>query len=75
MDFATTLAQVRALNINDRIRLVHAILDDIALDACPPLTEAMKQELDRRLADAEANADDEVPWETVRAEVSARARK
>jgi putative addiction module component (TIGR02574 family) len=75
MDFTSTLAQVRALNIDDRIRLIHAILDDIASDVCPPLTEAQKEELDRRLADAEANPDDEVPWETVRAEASARARK
>ena len=75
MDFTTTLAQVRAMNIDDRIRLVHAILDDISFDTCPPLTEAQKQELDRRIADDDANPDDVVAWETVKAEASASARK
>ncbi|QDU22475.1 addiction module protein [Urbifossiella limnaea] len=38
----------------------------------PPLTDAKRQELARRLADADANPGDVVPWEVV--EAAARAR-
>ena len=49
MDFSTTLAAVRSMDLNDRIRLVQAIWDEIAADqAGLDLTEAQKQELDNR---------------------------
>ena len=32
MDFSTTLAAVRSMDLNDRIRLVQAIWDEIAAD-------------------------------------------
>lgn len=35
------------------------------------LPEELKRELDRRIADMEANPDDEVPWEVVEAELKA----
>ena len=39
------------------------------------LTDAQKAELDRRIADYEANPDDVIPWEQVRDEALARLRK
>ena len=39
------------------------------------LPEELKRELDRRLADMEANPDDEVPWEVVEAELLAELAK
>lgn len=39
------------------------------------LTKEMKAELDRRVADMEANPERGVPWELVKAETLKRARK
>jgi putative addiction module component (TIGR02574 family) len=39
------------------------------------LTEAQRQELQRRIEDHEANPDDVVPWEQVKAEALARFRR
>jgi len=73
VDFAEALSAINAMNIDDRIRLVDAIWEGIeAEQPVPELTEAQKRELDRRLADAEASPEDEVPWEEVNAEIKAR---
>ena len=64
------------LSVADRILLAQAIWDSIPADNLPPaLTAAQRQELDRRLADAEANPDDVVPWEQIRDEALARWRR
>ncbi len=64
------------LSIEDRIALAQAIWDSIAAEPHPPLlTEAQRQELQRRLDDHQANPNDVVPWEQVKAEALARFRK
>lgn len=76
MDFSSTLLKIRAMSIDDRIRLVEAIWDDIAADqAQSDLTEAQKRELERRLADDDANPDEVIPWETIKAEARARFQR
>jgi putative addiction module component (TIGR02574 family) len=61
------------LSVEDRIVLATATWDSIAAEPHPPLlTEAQRQELQRRLADHAANPDDVVPWERVKAEAIAR---
>ncbi len=76
MDFASTLSAIRSMSIEDRIRLAEAIWNDIAAEeACPDLTEAQKQELERRLSDDEANPNDVTPWETIKAEARAKAQR
>ena len=73
MDFTGTLNQIVALSIQDRIRLVQAILDSIAAEQVhPDLTDFQKQELDRRIDDSEANPDNVLTWEEVKASVKAR---
>ena len=60
--------------VGERIALVQEILDSVAADQPrPPLSEAKKRELDRRLADLRENPDDGVPW--VEAAALARCRK
>ena len=60
----------------ERIALVQAIWDSIAaMPERPPLSEALRQELDRRLADHLANPQDVVPWEQVEAEALARMKR
>ena len=49
------------------------ILDSVAAEQPrPPLSDAKRQELDRRLADAASNPADGVPWEQVEAAALAR---
>jgi putative addiction module component (TIGR02574 family) len=60
------------LSVAERILLVQQIWDSVAADVeRVPLTEAQRQELERR-ADDDANPDDGVPWEQVKAEALAR---
>ena len=74
MDITTTLNQIVALDIQDRIRLVQGILDSIAAEQVDPdLTEPQKQELDRRIDDYEANPDEVMTWAEVKASIKARA--
>ena len=73
MDFTSTLNQIVALSVQDRIRLVQAILDSIAAEQVhPDLTDFQKQEIDRRIDDSEANHDNVLTWEEVKASVKAR---
>jgi putative addiction module component (TIGR02574 family) len=50
------------LTVAERLALVQEILDSVAADQPPlPLSDAKRQELARRLADA--NPGDVVPWD------------
>lgn len=50
------VAEILALPVEDRVRLVEAIWDSIsAVPDALPLTEWQKEELDRRLDDLEKN--------------------
>lgn len=76
MHLSTTLSGITGMSIDDRIRLVEGIWDSIAAEQDQlPLTEAQKRELERRLADHAANPDEVVPWEEVKAQALARARR
>lgn len=76
MDIAATLAEIKSLSIDERIALVEAIWDSIDAETENlPLTDAQRQELERRLAYHLANPDDVVPWDEVRAQALARARR
>jgi putative addiction module component (TIGR02574 family) len=64
------------LSVAERIALVQAIWDSIAADVeQAPLTEAQRQEVDRRLAAHRASPQAAVPWEQVEAEALARFRR
>jgi putative addiction module component (TIGR02574 family) len=64
MDITATLDQIKTLGLNDRIQLVQAIWDSIADDqAYPELTDDEKQELDRRIAEHDAEPDNVLTWE------------
>jgi len=76
MDFSTTLAAARSLDLEDRIRLVQTIWDEIAADQNRlHLTEAQKRELDNRLRDDDANPNDGIPWAIVREEARLRSQR
>ncbi|MBD2433105.1 MULTISPECIES: addiction module protein [Fischerella] len=73
MDITATLNEITALSVEDRIRLVQAIWDSIAAEqAYPDLTEVQKQELDRRITDYEANPNDVLTWEDIKASIKSQ---
>ena len=72
---ATTLESlgIDRLSVDERLTLVQQIWDSIAADRDHvPLTEAQREELERRADDDDANPGDTVPWEQVKAEAAAR---
>jgi putative addiction module component (TIGR02574 family) len=61
------------LSVEERLALVEDLWDSIAEEsAAASLTDAQRAELDRRLADYASNPDDVVPWEDVKASITAR---
>jgi putative addiction module component (TIGR02574 family) len=67
---------VDRLSPAERVQLVEEILDSLDADRePPPLTDAQRQELDRRLAILEANPAGASAWEEVEARVLARLRR
>jgi putative addiction module component (TIGR02574 family) len=64
------------LNVAERLDLIEDIWDSIAdMPEQLPLTEAQKQELDRRLAAHQANPNEVIPWEEIKAQAEARLRR
>ena len=62
-----SLADVLELSVPERIQLVEDIWDSIAVIPQPvPLTEAQRDELDRRLEDYRQHPEDGAPWEEVK---------
>lgn len=61
------------MTVGERIALVQEILESVAAEQPrPPLSEAKRQELRRRIADQESNPGDETPWDEVYAATLAR---
>jgi putative addiction module component (TIGR02574 family) len=61
------------LDVDDRLALVEEIWASICADDRRfPLSQAQRDELDRRIADDDAFPDDVVPWDEVKASVRAR---
>ena len=73
MEFQAVLDAVRSLPVDDQVRLVDHIKDDLVTRGVDAgLSAEQMQELDRRLADIDANPDDGVSWAEVLAEARAR---
>jgi putative addiction module component (TIGR02574 family) len=70
MDITATLNEIATLSVEDRILLVQAIWDSIAAEQVyPDLTDAQKQELDRRIADYDSNPSNVLTWEEIKASI------
>jgi putative addiction module component (TIGR02574 family) len=64
------------MSIDDRLALVEAIWDSIASSTGrPPMSDALRSELDRRLDDHRIRPDDVVPWEEVKEAAQARMKR
>jgi len=64
---------IERLSVAERLILVEELWDSIA--ASTPITDAQRAELDRRLADHQANPDDVVSWEEVHSSITTRLAK
>ena len=64
---------LQQLPVVERLQAVEDLWDSIAEDSQQPLVLSAEQraELDRRLDDLEANPQDSLPWEKVRARIMA----
>ena len=61
------MSEILELPVDERIRLVELIWDSIAaVPETVPVPDELKAELDRRLAEFEANPEAGNPWEEVR---------
>lgn len=64
------------LPVEDRLTLVQEIWDTIAADSgAVPLTDAQRVELQERIVEDDANPDDLVPWDHVKASMLSRLGK
>lgn len=63
----TTITDYRVLSVAERIELIGDIWDSIVAEGWrPPLSDELKTELDRRVAEDRADPDSAIPWEDVR---------
>ncbi len=61
------LRPILELPVSERLRVLEEIWDSLAADVdAAPLSEEVKQELDLRLAELEADPNSGVPWEEAR---------
>lgn len=71
-----TALGIDRLSEAERLLLVEEILESLDGDRPPPpLTEAQRRELERRLAALEANPEAGSPWKEVEARVLAKLRR
>jgi putative addiction module component (TIGR02574 family) len=67
MSTTLSLAEILQFSVDERIQLVQDIWDSIAaVPEAIQLTDAQRQELDRRLAEYEKDPDEGIPWEEFR---------
>jgi putative addiction module component (TIGR02574 family) len=64
---------IAKLSPAERLDLLEQLWDSLS-DEAVPTTDAQRTELDRRLRDHEANPDDVLPWEAVKASISSRLK-
>ena len=73
MALSIDLTEIKALSVPDRMLVVEQIWDSIAAEQdALPITDAQREELDRRLADEEQSPDEGDPWEQVKSRLQGR---
>ena len=72
MEFQAILDAARALPVDDRVRLVDLIQDELQTQEADP---DLMQELDKRVAEHKAYPESGITWETILAEARARHKK
>jgi putative addiction module component (TIGR02574 family) len=66
MERTAVFQEITSWPVEDRLDLIERVWDDLVDTGWqPPLTDAQRAELDRRLEAAQANPDDVVTWEEI----------
>jgi putative addiction module component (TIGR02574 family) len=68
----STLSELLKLTPAERIQLAQDLWDSIDEHDVPPLTNEQIQELERRLAEHDADPASAIPWEAVRERLRSR---
>jgi len=68
------LQELLKLSPAERLELVHELWDSLAPDDLPPLTQAQRDELDRRLAEHERDPSTAIPYEEVMRSLRSRIK-
>lgn len=70
MSITDRFPEIMELPVPAKIELVKAILDSIAAETeVPEITEGQKRELDRRIAELDANPQNVMTWEEIKERV------
>jgi putative addiction module component (TIGR02574 family) len=73
MSRKVTVKDTLEMSVSDRIKLAQDIWDSITLDpAAIPVSEAERQEIERRLDEYERNPHATIPWDEVKKQVLGR---
>jgi putative addiction module component (TIGR02574 family) len=77
MPITIDMSRLLALPPAERIAIADALYDSVPDDEVPPheLSDELKAELDRRLEEHRANPDDVIPWEEIKRDSLARAKR
>ena len=76
MDYQAVLNEVESWPVDDRVRLVQDVWDQLANQGyVPELTAEIKAELDRRIEELDRNPAAGIPWEAVKARALERLRQ
>jgi putative addiction module component (TIGR02574 family) len=76
MDYQSVLDEIQSWPVGDRVRLVQDVCGGIAdRGEEAALSDEMKTELDRRIAEMDRYPDAGMPWEDVKSQLLARHRK
>lgn len=65
MSLSDVPPEILHLPVAERLELVAKIWDSIASDGLPPLTQAQRDLIDERIAEADSNPQDRIPAEDV----------
>jgi putative addiction module component (TIGR02574 family) len=66
---------IRDLSPEERLRLIEELWDSLNEEpGVVPLTNAQREELDRRLDDLESSGPEGIPWDEVLQQIRSRAR-
>ncbi len=67
--------EIERLGMEDQLALLDQLWESITSAGVSPLTDAQRVELDRRLADHEANPHDVVSWVEVKRSIAERIKQ
>lgn len=65
MSFSDVPPEILNLPVSERLELVAKIWDSIASEGLPPLTQAQRDLIDERIAEADSNPESRIPAEEV----------